>query len=230
MTATLSAPKALHRLTGATSVFAKYRETAYPYRFATQIVVGTIAGGTPTDPYVAEAWLKKKLGLVSSDDLIRESVAEVMVERGVGAEDAVKEVNEQRNLNGFKRDDRGLYIEGRHVKAMLKEAASVAVSVNKISARGWGSTNKGLRAFFAEHVFVAPEDEVYLYLADDEGNLAHVTQPTGVMQRFVSTFRGTGIQYEEYVKKAVIPFTVRSKWCSGRRSGSILRRGSPSSR
>ncbi len=32
------------------------------------------------------------------------------------------------------------------------------------------------------------------------------------MQRFVSTFRGTGIQYEEYVEDAKINFTIASDY------------------
>jgi hypothetical protein len=178
------------------SVFAKYQKDAYPYRFAGQLHVGTIAGGTPTDPRVAEGWLKTKLG-VDKDDLIREMVATTMVERGVTADEATKLVDEQKHLNGFKRDEHGLYIEGRQLKAALKEAASVAVAAGKLTARGWGKTNKGLLSYLAEHVFVV-EDRLHL----------GVNEASGINQRFVHTFRGTGIQYEEYVTDAKIDFTV----------------------
>ena len=178
------------------SVFDKYRAKAYPFRFAGSLLVGTIAGGTPTDPKVAEAWLRTKLG-VDNDRLIQEAVAEVMVERGVTADEAVPIVNATKNLNGFKRDEHGLYIEGRQLKAALKEAASVAVAAKKLSGRGWGATNKGLLNYLAEHVFVV-EDRLHL----------GVTEASGVMQRFVHTFRGTGIQYEEYVDDAKVDFTV----------------------
>jgi hypothetical protein len=177
------------------SVFDKYRKDAFPFRFAGSLHVGTIAGGTPTEPKVAEAWLRSKLA--ASDDLIREAVAETMVERGVTADEAVVLVNASKNLNGFKRDEHGLYIEGRQLKAALKEAASVALAAGKLSARGWGKTNKGLLSFLAEHVFVV-EDRLHL----------GVSEPTGVMQRFVHTWRGTGIQYEEYVDDAKLNFTV----------------------
>lgn len=39
-----------------------------------------------------------------------------------------------------------------------------------------------------------------------------VTEPTGVSQRFVHTFRGSGIQYEEYVTDAEIRFTVTTDY------------------
>jgi len=178
------------------SVFATYRKQAYPYRFAGTLVVSTIAGGTPTDPKVAEGWLRTKLG-VDNDRLVQEMVAEVMVERGVTADEAVPLVNELKNLNGFKRDEHGLYIEGRQLKAALKEAASVAVAAGKLTGRGWGKTNKGLLGYLAEHVFVVEER---LHLG--------VTEASGIAQRFVHTFRGTGIQYEEYVDDAKIDFTV----------------------
>lgn len=178
------------------TVFDKYRAAAFPHRFAGQLHVGTIAGGTPTDPRVAEAWLKTKLG-ADKDDLIREQVAQVMVDRGVAADEATAIVNDTKHLNGFRRDENGLFIEGRQLKAAIKEAASVAVAADKLTARGWGKTNKGLLNYLAEHVFVV-EDRLHLGVAE----------PTGVMQRFVHTFRGTGIQYEEYVDDAKLDFTV----------------------
>ena len=178
------------------SVFAKYRAKAYPYQFAAEIVVGRIAGGTPTDPKVAEGWLRTKLA-VDKDDLIRDMVAEVMADRGVTKEEATQIVDTNKHLNGFKRDENGLYIEGRQIKAALKEAASVAVNAGKLNPKGWGTTNKGLINWFPEHVFVQ-EDRIPL----------GVTEPSGVAQRFVHTWRGSGIQYEEYVDDAKLAFTV----------------------
>lgn len=178
------------------SVFAKYSNDMYPYRFNGSLLVGRIAGGTPTDPKVAEGWLRTKLG-ADKDDLIRQMVADVMVDRGVTADEATEIVNANKNLNGFKRDENGLFIEGRQLKAALKEAASVAVAAGKLTGRGWGKTNKGLLSYLAEHVFVVEEK---LHLG--------VSEPTGVAQRFVHTFRGSGIQYEEYVDDAKLDFTV----------------------
>jgi hypothetical protein len=180
-----------------TSVFADYQTRAWPYRFTASLNVFTIAGGTPTDEKVAEAWLRTKLA--SKDDLIREAVAKTMVERGITAEQATAEVDSLKHLNGFKRDAQGLYIEGRQAKAMLKEAVSVAVASEKLTLRGWGATKKFITSYFPEHVFVL-EDRLHLGVAE----------PTGVMQRFVHTFRGTGIQYEEYVENAKVSFTVVS--------------------
>lgn len=181
------------------SVFEGFRAKAFPYRYAGQIMVTCIAGGTPTDPRVGEAWLRSKLA--DKDDLMRQAVAETMVEMKVGLEEAAAIVD-SKQLNGFKRYKGGLYIEGRQLKAALKEAAMVAANAGKIDTRKWGSTadaayKKGLKGWFPEHVFVV-EDRLPL----------GVTEATGIMQRFVHTWRGTGIQYEEYVENAVIDFTV----------------------
>lgn len=179
------------------SVFAKFVPKAYPYNYAATLLVGRIAGGTPSDPKVAEGWLRSKLG-IDKDELIREAVAELMVERGISAEEATEEVSKRKHLNGFKRDDRGLYIEGRQIKAALKEAASVAANAGKIKGgRVWGETKKGLKGWFPEHVFVV-EEKIYL----------GVTEATGISQRFVQGRFGSAIQYEEYVDEAKLEFTV----------------------
>lgn len=195
------------------STFDKFRTDAYPHRFHGQIRVKCIAGGTPSDPNVAEAWLRTKLA--DNDDLIRQQVAEVMVERGIDADEAARYVNNLRHLNGFRRDDKGLYIEGRQLKACLKEAANIAANAGKLPAKGWGrptdpSYKKGIKGWFPEHVFV-PEDRLHLGITSAEFAAEldkNGTARAGIAQRFVRTRHGSGIQYEEYVEDVVIDFTV----------------------
>jgi hypothetical protein len=185
------------------TAFDSYRVKAYPHRFHAELLIGTIAGGIPTNDRVAEAWLRTKLA--ASDDLIREAVATTMVERGVTADEAAKIVDEGRHLNGFKRDpEAGLYIEGRQIKAAIKEAASVAGAAGTIPRTKYGLTNKNVLNFVSEHIFVL-DDRIPLGTAE----------PSGVVQRFIHTFRGTGIQYEEYVEDAKISFTVVADWDFG---------------
>lgn len=180
------------------SAFAKYETKNYPFRFAVSAHVATIVGGTPTDPNVAKAWLNTKV--TEADDIIQAEVATVMAERGVKLDEALAEVVSKKHLNGFKRDEQGLYIEGRQMKACIKEGANIAMSVGKLP-RKWGQTSKGILGFVSEHIFVV-EDRIYLGTA----------QPTGILQRFITTFRGTGIQYEEYVEDAKLSFTVESDY------------------
>lgn len=183
------------------SVFANFEKKAYPHQYNVTIHVGTIAGGIPTDDKVAEAWLRTKL-TDNRDDLIREAVATTMVERGVTEDEATTLVDMAKHLNGFKRDRHGLYIEGRQVKACIKEGVNVAANAGKITTKGWGNPDnanykKGIKAWLPEHVFV-PEEKIYL----------GAEEATGVTQRFIHTARGTGIQYEEYVEDAELEFTV----------------------
>jgi hypothetical protein len=137
-----------------------------------------------------------------------------MAERGVSADEATSLVDENKHLNGFKRDrDRGgeLYVEGRQLKAAVKEAASVAGAAGKIPLKKYGLTNKNVLGFVSEHVFVE-EDRLHL----------GVTEPTGVVQQFVHTWRGTGIQYIEFVEKADVVATIGSDWDFGEEFWAML--------
>lgn len=178
-------------MTNADSVFAKYLSQAYPHTYRAQLLVHRICGGVPTDPRKAEGWIRSKAG-ETTEAAVQAEVARVMVDRGVSEQEAAVEVAANRHLNGFKRDENGLYIEGRQVKAAIKEAANVRWPKER-----WGPSRKGTLSYFAEHVFVL-EDRIPL------GR----TEPDGIEQRFVHTWRGAGIQYEEYCDKAEIEFTV----------------------
>ncbi len=74
---------------------------------------------------------------------------------------------------------------GRGVTA-CKEAANV-----QWPKRKWGPSNKGTRSYFSEHVFV---EEKFIPLG--------VREPSEINQRFVHTFRGSGIQLEEVIHDA----------------------------
>jgi hypothetical protein len=206
-----------------TSVFAAKRANAYRFQFAGTLLVGTLVGGTPTNKKVAEGWLRSKLA--DKDSIIQEMVAEVMLERTaagkpVTKDEATKLVDISQHLNGFKRqrcDDCGLeglcdgahqlFMEGRHLKAAIKEAASIAMATERLKAKGWGATRKSLLGFVAEHIFVQ-DDRLPLWTEDGEP----VTEPTDVNQQFVSTFRGSGIKYEEFVESTQLHFTIASDY------------------
>lgn len=173
------------------SVFARHAAKAYPFTYRATLQVSRICGGTPTDPKKAEGWIRSKAG-ETTEGAVQAEVARVMTERGVSADEAAVEVAANRHLNGFKRDENGLYIEGRQVKAAIKEAANVRWPKER-----WGPSRKGTLSWFAEHVFVL-EDRIPLGRPE----------PDGIEQRFVHTWRGAGIQYEEYCDKADISFTV----------------------
>lgn len=186
-----------------TSAFASYTTTAWPHRYNATITVTNLAGGVPADPRVAEGWLKTKLA--DKDDLIRDLVAQTMVERGVTADEAADEVDKLKHLNGFKRNQHGLYIEGRQLKAAIKEAAGVARATDKLKMK-WGTTNKGVLGFVAEHIMVV-EDTLQLRHSD---STEYITEPTRVLQSFPKNPRTgqTGIQYTEVIDQASFDCTI----------------------
>ena len=186
------------------SVFSDYRNKIYKERHEVSLVVYELHGGVPMNPDVARKWLEVRMA--GSDEHLANLQAQVIAEVGLDKEltddELLDEMTRRNNLNGFKRTDSGeLFIEGRQVKAMLKEAASIAVAGGHLDKRGWGKTNKGLQGFFAEHLFV---EETRIALG--------VTEPSGIHQRFVSTWKGTGIQLEEYVNDAKLSFTVSTDY------------------
>lgn len=223
------------------SVFEGARDKIFCHRFFVELTVNKLVGGTPTDPNVAEGWIRTKMGL-TSEELISAEVEQVMTARGVTADQAVEVVARNRNLSGFKRDfttpialnaqlqatTRGArvltsdgktqvhriftpeeakrtfgecYIEGRQVKAMLKENAMIAVAAGGIEGKGWGATRKGMLNFLVEHLFVE-EEKIFL----------GVTDPDFVNQSFVHTFRGSGIKLEEVLEGAVLSFTLAADY------------------
>ncbi len=119
----------------------------------------------------------------------------------------------------FKRDNKGLYIEGRQLKSALKEATSIAAAAGKINLRGWGATRKFITSYLPEHVFVAEER---LYVGRE--------QPDGVRRQFVHSRFGSSISHSEYVTDVDIDFTVVTDhnfsdddwamiWLSGEKNG-----------
>lgn len=164
------------------SIFEARRDLVYR-RYAVELHVDSIVGGVPSNPKVIEGWLRTNLG-EATDEQLRRLVLQTMEERGVEANEAAEVVAAESKLNGFKRDEHGLYSEGRHVKAMLKECANIAWP-----RRTWGPTRKGTRGWWAEHVFVE-EDRIH-HGRMEADNKDHP------QQRFVSTFRGTSFVYEE---------------------------------
>ena len=179
------------------SVFEKYRDDIYKNRYNVSLLVHEIHGGIPSDAKKAEGWIKAALG-EATDDQLKRMVGETLAERGVtelteeAVDEAIQEAMDLRTLNGFKRIDGDVVIEGRQVKAMIKEAANIRWAKER-----WGVTRKGTRSFFAEHVFV-PEKFISLGVAE----------PTGISQNFVHTWRGSAISYEEFVLDAKCSFQV----------------------
>lgn len=94
-----------------------------------------------------------------------------------------------------------LFIEGRQIKAMLKEAAMIGVGSGHIDGTKWGKTSKSMKGFLVEHLFVE-EERVGL----------DITEASAISQSFVHTWRGAGIKLEEQVHDAIVRFTMVADW------------------
>lgn len=210
-------------------VFSKWDNESYPYRFKVELEIPILLGGIPSDPKVAEGWLKSKVS--APDDRIREMVAQIMVDREVARDEALSIVNDLKNLNGFRRTSAGvLFIEGRQLKAAIKEAVSIAVGAKKLTMRGWGETRKFITNFLPEHVFVLQETVELKQRDPNTSELVGVKAVSEILQQFVHTYHGSSIQYQEAVRDTVIeidlisdyPFTSRDWgmiWTTGERNG-----------
>lgn len=207
------------------SVFAKYISKNYPHKYRATLLVDTLVGGTPMSEKAIEGWIKTKLA--ARDEQLRAMVAEVMIDAEIPAEEAAAKVAEKMGLCGFKTDETGLYIEGRQVKSMLREASMIALAADRLKNK-WGTTNKGVKGWIAEHVFVV-EDRIHI---EHDGET--ITEPSGVQQRFVHKSGPKGpvsaFVTEQYVTAAEITFTVETDhkftddewaaiWLSAERNG-----------
>lgn len=210
-----------------TSVFASLQDQAWPYTYHGRLHIGTLCGGIPADEKTARAWITAKLKDTRSAAEIEDLVLRTMADRKITQDEAIEHValKELAGTNGFKRTEQGqLFIEGRQLKSALKEAVSVAVSGGKLEKGGWGATRKGLMSYFAEHVFI-PEERLLLH-RDGEP----VTDPSGVAQKMIHTWRGDAISYEEFCQEVDVDFTVKTDhhftwnqwgmvWCTGEFEG-----------
>lgn len=187
------------------SVFAEAAMDMYASYALELRVRDKLMGGVPRNPKIIEGWLRAKAGVTDSEE-IRIMTRRTLIEMGVQdlSEDATfddmikasESIAAERNTNGFKHDEGGLYVEGRQVKALIKES----VNINFAGER-WGRTKKGPLGFTAERVFVEPA-RIHLGIYEPDGIemfIGHVNGPQGP--------RST-LGYYEYAQSPTISFRV----------------------
>lgn len=162
-----------------------------------------LMGGTPKDPKIIEAWLRKKTGIQDEEE-IRRAMLRTLLELGADVSpdmsydelEAASEKLATKQAVGFKNGEHGLYLESRVVKAMLKECTNILYAGDR-----WGKTKKGPRSFLAERVFITP-DKLWLDRQEPDGVelfIGHVSGPRGPQST---------LTHYEYVEGAVIDFDV----------------------
>lgn len=198
-----------------TSIFADKKSNLFRTYRAEIAFRDRIVGATPSDPKLIEGWLRSKMGLTREDE-IRELTVRTLVDLGLySTEDeseldtsfqslsqAAETIAKKSQTQRFKRDEHGLYIEDRIVKAMLREVVSILFPYQAPNNAGkWGPTRKAARSFFVERVFVNPS-RIHLGVAEPTGIdlfVGHVSGPQGP--------RST-LGYYEYVERARCTFDV----------------------
>lgn len=191
-----------------TSAFAKYESQNYPHRYHIELAIDLMAGGVPMDANVYEGHLKRKLAGGVTHAVIADEVMALIAENGLTPDQAIAEFA-GKSLVGFRRDpEHGLWYPGAHLKAALKEGASIAAAEGRIKAKGWGKTshNKGILSWLSEHVFVV-EDR--LYLGSDRGD-ANVRVEQSFVHKMTPKGPISAVQNTEIVEDVTIRATIET--------------------
>jgi len=185
-------------------LFAEFKKNDWaPFvRYRVHLKLENIVGGTPKNPKLIDAWINAKNKELTAEE--REKLANATrKELGeLSAEVAAK------NHVGFRQDKNGLFVEGRHVKAMLKESSNI---IKTITPGGRGKKSDGdkevpgitnLKSKVAERLFVE-EDCIYL------GQM----EPDEITERPIHVMTAMGprdsIKRCEIVHDVEISFTLR---------------------
>jgi hypothetical protein len=188
---------------------AQFEEGAYD-EYQVTLKLRDVAGGIPADPDLIQGWLNSLNTEWSEEERARiaKATAESLPE--------VTEEKEARSWVTFKRDENGhLYLEGRCLKAALKEAGNIVKDivpnggkqVGKYKGKQYGVSN--LKSKVADRCFVV---ENKVFFQDRDGNRVtedathreerpiHVMTPQGPR----SSIKRTDILYD-----VSLTFTVR---------------------
>jgi hypothetical protein len=176
-------------------------------RYRAQITfTNLVVGGIPSDRSVIASWLRSRLDI--GDQALQELIDQTVAERGILTPDeaviAVLDSDLAPSINGFKRNpDTGeLSLEGRQVKAALKEWANSAYPGTNWPGKTKAGVRKGAMRHLAECVFVE----------DDLIGLG-VKEPTRVEERVkhIQTPQGprSAINQVEVIHQPTCEFTLR---------------------
>lgn len=180
--------------------------TTYDVRLG---IKNRLVGGIPTDPELIAGWIQANMPAATADE------KEKLAARTLDELPAATEEKAEGMWTTFKKDEIGIYIEGRQVKAMFKESANIlrdmlikhegkkASKEDKTKSR---FTN--LKARLAERLFVV-EDRVHFTRKG-----ASLTKPDGTEERAIHVMTAMGprsaLKRFDYVTApAEIAFTVK---------------------
>jgi hypothetical protein len=207
------------------SIFDNHRKDMLDHITVEIEFTGRLVGGQPKDPKLIQGWLGKGMGIDDADvlwDRTRQHLADMGIPIESGATDAevmaaVEALGDELKTQGFKRENGNANgcpcIEGRHVKAMLKEAANVVWPSGTRKFGGYVSTSaknsgkqvggKAAKDYLAERVFV-PEELIPVAdkISGVELSIGHIKD-----WKADSGKRST-LGYYEYIERPTTAFTM----------------------
>lgn len=166
----------------AAQIFSRYRATIQ-WR-------DKLLGGTPADAKLLEYHLIRSGSLIPGTEQARLRLKEGLESIGYDTSQALSYEDllrlappamMEKNMNVFKRDEEGLFIEGRTLKSCLKEAIAVMFPYQDIH---WGAGKKPTKAprNYASEMFVVDPDRIHLGVDEADGHVvkvAHTNGPSG---------------------------------------------------
>jgi hypothetical protein len=202
--------------TPATSVFAGQGDAWVTYE-AELSFSGNLYGGSPFDPKLVEGWLSKNLGITDEEQLRQWMVKHLTEVQGLDPAtvtdemvmQAVEDSAVDKKAQGFKRTskDNQPYVEGRHIKAMIKESTNISFPQGEHKWGKYKNTTgkevggKSPLSYVAERVWVPEQPYVVAEDADGfEFAVGHIEDWKG---------RRSTIGYFEYCVKPQFTITVK---------------------
>ena len=152
-----------------------------------------LCGGVPKDPSTLLTFTRVRTG--HEDDITTGQVEEL--EETV-TPDTLSPDN-LKNVTTFQRDEHGLFLHERNIKAMLKECAQVL---------GFNKKLRGLKQVNQHGLFVKGQLETdRVYLEDPETG-EYMTAVSGELVSPVHAWTGSSIKRTEYVQRPILRFDL----------------------
>jgi hypothetical protein len=176
-----------------------------------------IVGGVPTNPELIKGWIAANMPNVTAEDRAK------LAEKTASELHVATEEKAEGMWTTFKRDEAGVYIEGRQVKAMFKECSNIlrellikdegkAARADAKAAGQDAPTKKSrftnLKAKLAERLFVE-EDRVYIERKGEK-----LAKPDGSEEKAIHVMTAQGersaLKRVDFVNApATLRFTIR---------------------
>jgi hypothetical protein len=188
---------------------------------ATLHFTGRLIGGAPSDPQLVEGWLKKNLGFTDEEMLKTWTKRHLTEVQGLDPADvndaalekAIEENAIEKKAQVFKRTPDGKpYIEGRHLKAMLKEATSIAYPDGE---HKWGQYRAGSRSKYAGQMVGGKDPRSVVaervWVPEQPFVIADDTDGFDLAVGHIRDWKGTrsAIGYYEYVTQPVFSISLQ---------------------